>query len=74
MPKADELNYEADPIQGTTCDILYSINRTYIQPEGIGQNMKYSLKGENFEQLVGLFQKYGKVILNGGPVIRAIQC
>ena len=69
VAKADELNNVADPSQGTTGNILYSINETYIQPDGIDQHMEQAMKWEGFEQLVGLLQKYGKVILNGVTVI-----
>ena len=73
MAKADELKNVADPSQGTTGNILYSKNETYMQPDGIDQHMEQAMKWEGFEQLVGLLQKYGKVILNGGTVIQSMQ-
>jgi|TARA_B110000881_G_scaffold107052_1_gene93869 hypothetical protein len=73
VAKADELNNGADPSQGTTGNILYSINETYIQPDGIDQHMEQAMKWEGFEQLVDFLQKYDKVILNVGTVIRAMQ-
>ena len=73
VAKADELNNVADPSQGTTGNILYSINETYIQPDGIDQHMEQAMKWEGFEQLVDFLQKYDKVILNVGTVIWAMQ-
>jgi len=69
VAKADELNNVADPSQGTTGNILNSINETYIQPDGIDQHMEQ----EGFEQFVDFLQKYDKVILNVGTMIQAMQ-
>ena len=73
VAKADELNNGVDPSQGTTGNILYSINETYIQPDGIDRHMEQAMKWEGFEQLVDFLQKYDKVILNVGTVIWAMQ-
>ena len=73
VAKADEQNNTADPSQGTTGNILYSINETYVLPEGINQHMEQGMKWEGFEQFVGTLQKYGKVLIGGGTVIQAMQ-
>ena len=73
VAKADEQNNTADPSQGTTGNILYSINETYVLPEGIDQHMEQGMKWEGFEQFVGTLQKYGKVLIGGGTVIQAMQ-
>ena len=73
VAKADEQNNIADPSQGTTGNILYSINETYVLPEGIDQHMEQGMKWEGFEQFVGTLQKYGKVLIGGGTVIQAMQ-
>ena len=73
VARADEQNNIADPSQGTTGNILYSINETYVLPEGIDQHMEQGMKWEGFEQFVGTLQKYGKVLIGGGTVIQAMQ-
>jgi hypothetical protein len=73
VARADEQNNMTDPSQGTTGNILYSINETYILPEGIDQHMEQAMKWEGFEQFVGTLQKYGKVLIGGGTVIQAMQ-
>ena len=73
VAKADELNNVADPSQGTTGNILYSINETYILPEGIDQHMEQAMQWEGIEQFIGTLQKYGKVLIGGGTVIQAMQ-
>ena len=73
VARADEQNNIADPSQGTTGNILYSINETYVLPEGIDQHMEQGTKWEGFEQFVGTLQKYGKVLIGGGTVIQAMQ-
>ena len=73
VAKADELNNVADPSQGTTGNILYSINETYILPEGIVQHMEQAMQWEGIEQFIGTLQKYGKILIGGGTVIQAMQ-
>ena len=73
VAKADELNNVADPSQGTTGNILYSINETYILPEGIDQHMEQAMQWEGIEQFISTLQKYGKVLIGGGTVIQALQ-
>ena len=73
VARADEQNNIADPSQGTTGNILYSINETYVLPKGIDQHMVQEMKWEGFEQFVGTLQKYGKVLIGGSTVIQAMQ-
>ena len=73
VAKADELNNVADPSQGTTGNILYSINETYILPDGIDQHIELAMKWEGLEQFIGTLQKYGKVLIGGGTVVKAMQ-
>ena len=73
VSNANEQNNIADPSQGTTGNILYSINETYVLPGGIDQHMEQGMKWEGFEQFVGTLQKYGKVLIGGGTVIQAMQ-
>ena len=60
VARADEQNNIADPSQGTTGNILYSINETYVLSEGINQHMQQGMKWEGFEQFVGTLQNMVK--------------
>jgi len=39
VSKSDELVNFANPEEGTTGNVLFSINEVYVYPEGIGQHM-----------------------------------
>ena len=40
VSKSDEMVNPAAPDEGTTGNVLFTINEVYVQPEGIGQHME----------------------------------
>jgi hypothetical protein len=72
VAKSEELKNLLDPTEGTTGNILYSINEVYVEPDGIDQHMAQGMQWEHFEAFAGTIMQYGKVLIGGGTVIHSM--
>ena len=72
VAKAEELNNLLDPSEGTTGNILYSINEVYVEKDGIDQHMEQAMQWEYLQTFAGTLMEYGKVLIGGGTVIHSM--
>ena len=72
VAKAEELNNLLDPSEGTTGNILYSINEVYVEKDGIEQHMEQAMQWEHLQTFAGTLMEYGKVLIGGGTVIHSM--
>ena len=61
-----------DPSEGTTGNILYSINEVYVESDGIDRHMAQGMQWEHFMAFAGTIMEYGKVLIAGGSVIHSM--
>ena len=73
VAKAEEMNNLLDPSEGTTGNILYSINEVYVEKDGIDQHMGKAMQWEHIQDFVGTLTEYGKVLIGGGTVIHSMR-
>ena len=72
VAKAEELKNLLDPSEGTTGNILYSINEVYVESDGIDRHMAQGMQWEHFMAFAGTIMEYGKVLIAGGSVIQSM--
>ena len=70
VTKSEELKNPLDPSEGTTGNIPYSINETYVDKDGLDQHMQF----EHFPKIAETFLGYGKAfVVMGGTVIHSME-
>ena len=72
VSKAHELVNIADPTQGTTGRVLYSINEVFVMAEGIDQHMAAGQSWKNFQSFVSTITEFGSVLIANGEVIETL--
>ena len=72
VAKAEEMKNLLDPSEGTTGNILYSINEVYVESDGIDRHMAQGMQWEHFMAFAGTIMEYGKVLIAGGSVIQSM--
>ena len=72
VSKSDELVNFANPEEGTTGTVLFSINEVYVYPEGIGQHMDAAGSWSDAPSFFGLLGKHGDVMVINGEVIETL--
>lgn len=72
VSKAHELVNIADPSQGTTNQVLYSINEVYVMDEGLDQHLVAGQSWKNFQSFVGTITEFGSVLIANGEVIETL--
>ena len=72
VSKSDELVNFADPSEGTTGNVLFSINEVYIHPEGIGQHLDAAGSWPDAPGFFEIMGKYGEVLVINGEVIETL--
>ena len=72
VSKAHELVNIADPTQGTTGRVLYSINEVYVMPEGIDQHLAAGQSWNNFQSFIATITEFGSVLVVNGEVIETL--
>lgn len=72
VSRANELVSIADPSQGTTNRVLYSINEVYVMDEGIDQHLAAGQSWQNFQSFVGTLTEFGDVLIANGEVIETL--
>ena len=72
VSKSDELVNFANPDEGNTGNVLFSINEVYVNPEGIGQHLDAAGAWPDAAGFFGVLGKYGKVLVINGEVIETL--
>ena len=72
VAKSEEMKNLLDPSEGTTGNILYSINEVYVESDGIDRHMAQGMQWEHFMAFAGTIMEYGKVLIAGGSVIHSM--
>jgi len=72
VAKSDELVNPVNPDEGTTGNVLFSINEVYVQPEGIGQHLEQAQAWPDFPSFFGAISTYGDVMVINGEVIETL--
>ena len=72
VSKSDELVNFADPSQGTTGNVLFSINEVYVHSEGIGQHLDAAGSMPNAPGFFEVMGKFGEVLVINGEVIETM--
>ena len=74
VTKTEELKNPLDPSEGTTGNIPYSINETYVDKDGLDQHMQKGMQFEHFPKIAETFLGYGKAfVVMGGTVIHSME-
>ena len=72
VSKSDELVNFADPSEGTTGNVLFSINEVYVHPEGIGQHLDAAGSWPDAPGFFEIMGKFGEVLVINGEVIETM--
>ena len=73
VTKSEQLKNPLDPSEGTTGNILYSINETDVEKDGLDQHMQQCMQFEHFPKIAESFLGYGKAfVVMGGTVIHSM--
>jgi hypothetical protein len=72
VSKSEEFNNPANPGEGTTGNMLFTINEVYVHPEGIGQHMEAAMKWDGIQGFMELLGTYGEVLVANGEVIETL--
>jgi hypothetical protein len=72
VSKSDELVNFANPDDGTTGNVLFSINEVYVHPEGIGQHLDAAGSWSDAPGFFAIMAKYGEVLVINGEVIETL--
>jgi len=72
VSKSEELNNITNPDEGTTGNMLYTINEVYVHSAGIGQHMEAAMKWEGIQSFMELLGTYGEVLVANGEVIETL--
>ena len=72
VSKSDELVNFANPDEGTTGNVLFSVNEVYVHPEGIGQHLDATGSWPDAPGFFEIMAKYGEVLVINGEVIETL--
>ena len=72
VSKSEELNNIGNPDEGTTGNMLYSINEVYVHSDGIGQHMEAAMKWDGIQSFMELLGTYGEVLVANGEVLETL--
>ena len=72
VSKSDELVNFANPDDGITGNVLFSINEVYVRPEGIGQHLDAAGFWPDAPGFFEIMAKYGEVLVINGEVIETL--
>jgi hypothetical protein len=72
VAKSDELVNAADPAEGSTGNVVFSINEVYVHPEGIGQHLEQAQVWPDFPTFFQTLTSYGEVMVTNGDVIETL--
>ena len=72
VSKSEELNNIGNPDEGTTGNMLYSINEVYVHSDGIGQHIEVAMKWDDIQSFIELLGSYGEVLVTNGEVLETL--
>ena len=72
VSKSDELVNFANPEEGTTGNVLFSVNEVYVHPEGIGEHIDAAGSWSDAPGFFEVLGKYGEVLVVNGEVIEVL--
>ena len=72
VSKSEELNNIGNPDEGTTGNMLYSINEVYVHSDGIGQHMEAAMKWDGIQSFMEMLGTYGEVLVTNGEVLETL--
>ena len=72
VSKSDELVNFANPDEGTTGNVLFSVNEVYVHPEGIGEHIDAAGSWPDAPGFFEVLGKYGEVLVVNGEVIEVL--
>ncbi len=72
VAKSEEFNNPVNPAEGTTGNVLFSINEVYVHPEGIQQHMGHAKEWSYFPTFLSVLQEFGQVLVVAGEVIETL--
>ena len=72
VSKSEELNNIGNPDEGTTGNMLYSINEVYVHSDGIGQHMEAAMKWDGIQIFMEMLGTYGEVLVTNGEVLETL--
>ena len=72
VSKSNELVNFANPDDGITGNVLFSINEVYVRPEGIGQHLDAAGSWRDAPGFFEIMAKYGEVLVINGEVIETL--
>ena len=72
VSKSDELGTFANHDEGTTGNVLFSVNEVYVHPEGIGQHLDATGSWPDAPGFFEIMAKYGEVLVINGEVIETL--
>ena len=72
VAKAEEFKNLANPEEGTTGKILFTLSETYPNANQLGNHMNQGMSWDGMGDLMKLFQDYDATIVAGGQVIQSL--
>ena len=72
VSKSNELVNFANPEEGTTGNVLFSVNEVYVHPEGIGEHIDAAGSWPDATGFFEVLGKYGEVLVVNGEVIEVL--
>ena len=72
ISKAPEMNNPLDPNEGTTGNLIYTLNEVYTRPEGTEAHMEAASSWKSFEKFLGLVGESQATMVMHGEVIQSM--
>ena len=72
VSKAPEMKNPLDPNEGTTGNLIYTLNEVYSRPEGTEAHMEAAPSWESFEMFLGLISESQATMVMHGEVIQSM--
>ena len=72
ISKAPEMNNPLDPNEGTTGNLIYTLNEVYTRPEGTEAHMEAAPSWKSFEKFLGLVGESQATMVMHGEVIQSM--
>lgn len=72
VSKAPEMNNPLDPTEGTSGNLIYTLNEVYTRVEGTEAHMEAAPSWESFEKFLGLVGESKATMVMHGEVIQSM--
>ena len=72
VAKAEEYKNPANPDEGTTGNILFTLSETYPHPDQMNNHMTEAMSWNGMGNLMTLLQDYNATVVFGGQVIQSL--